>query len=124
MSSLPFKTRSQEFQTYLIDDGRGTTLEVPRYGSITVNEAMQFQSALTAVGKDASMAEFQIEVVRRFLALRLDLPLDDLELADAPWSFIDAAYAFFVQERGGWKDEEGETEGEGKRSSGKKSTGS
>jgi hypothetical protein len=124
--TLPFKIDSKlKPQSHTISDGLGHSLDIPKYGCLSVEETEIYHDyTLKAMqdGNNQAFVSYKIELVYRLLCSRFSLP-EETNRSDlfsfedgSPWTeiLIDEFYQFFENERLRWKEPEPVTETEGK----------
>jgi hypothetical protein len=131
MTLLPFKIDAKiKPKTHVVNDGLGHSLEVSKYGCLTVEETEIYHSFTLQTTKDENypFANYKIELVFRLLCSRFKLPENTPRESifiypdDSPMGepMIEAMYGFFENERMRW-DSVKESQTEGKQ--GEKLTG-
>jgi hypothetical protein len=134
MTLLPFKISSiAKTETFTVEDGLGHSLDIPKYGCLTVEEMeIYYNYTLETVntkGDSLPYQSYQVELIYRLLKSRFNLPdtvtkkeLFTLENGDPLGeSMVKALFDFFEQERLRWVKEPVVSTG-GKKLTGTKST--
>jgi hypothetical protein len=121
---LPFKSETEpKPETYTIDDGHGTKLDVAKFGYLIVDEAIAFEKAAKE-HLGSTNAEFKTAVVNTVLSIRFGQDPSENNLGgDCSFKFVEEAYEFIANERSQWKKSEPQEGKEGKSQPGAKSTG-
>lgn len=102
---LPFKTEpTNEPKTVKIEDGHGTSIEIPLKGSTTPNEEIAIQEFWASADK-ASLAQIKTGIVAAFLSHRFNQKISPEEILDQAktWPMIENLYEFVKKERDQWK---------------------
>jgi len=112
MSLLPFKISGKvKPQTFEVNDGLGHTLEIPKYGCLTVEETEVYHGYTMEATQDSKLPfeNYKIELVFRLLCSRFNLPegttkKDVFSYEDSPMgeTMVTAIYSFFEKERTRW----------------------
>lgn len=102
---LPFKSLGKEIEAVVIEDGFGNSLEIPKYGCLTPNEAnaigqyyVNLQTGAIA-DAEAKLAELTILLKSRF---KLDLTSEELADQAQTMPMIERLYDFLMGERTRW----------------------
>lgn len=101
---LPFKTSDKTSDEYIIEDGFGNSLTVPKYGCLTVNEGVATSQVRYDPAKDSG-ADWKLNVVTAFLKSRFRLSkLTPEEVAEGAKTqpMLDAIFDFYQKEQSRW----------------------
>lgn len=108
----PFSSASdaEEFEDYLVEDGRGSSVEIPKIGALTVNEHLAVEEArISLYGKEGNRYPSQAKVdfveVVAFLRERFDDPKINSTYVTSKireFSLIKAIHEFLKAEQRQW----------------------
>jgi hypothetical protein len=102
---LPFKTSDKISEEYLIEDGYGNSLPIPKYGCLTVDEGLATASVRYDPVK-MSVADWKLNVVTAFLKSRFRLKeLTPEEVAQQAQTqpMLDRIFDFYQNEQTRWQ---------------------
>jgi hypothetical protein len=87
-------------ELYTIDDGAGTTIDVPKKGHVTVLETIAYETIMMSA--DESNARKMAEFAAKFLEMRKNEEVPESEWSEWPFSFVRAVVSFFSNEQNHW----------------------
>lgn len=107
MKKLSFKKREATEEIVTLEDGLGTSIEIPKLGCVTVFEELEITEAFADIqqSKD-SFAKLKLAALTGFLKNRFEddsLTPDKLAVEAGSQAMIDVLYQFMENERSRWQ---------------------
>lgn len=107
MKKLSFKKREKEEEIVVLEDGLGTSIEIPKLGCVTVFEELEITEAWVDIqqSKD-SFAKLKLAALAAFLRNRYEddsLTPEKLAVEAGSQAMIDVMYTFMENERSRWQ---------------------
>lgn len=106
MKKLSFKKREKNEEIVTLEDGLGTSIEIPKLGCVTVFEELEITEAWVDIqqSKD-SFAKLKLAALAAFLRNRFEdetLTPDRLAVEAGSQAMVDVLYTFMENERSRW----------------------
>lgn len=121
MKKFAFKRKDQEHEMITLEDGLGTSIEVPKLGHITVFEELAITDVYVKLqGSNETYTKLKLQALCEFLKIRFEdesLTVQDLAQQAGSQAMIDVLYEFMENERGRWQPSKNICKIEGQKNS-------